>query len=220
MSGIIDSIVTGMQQAIGNDYLVVFLIAILPMIEVRGAIPIALKMGLSPAAAYFLSCASALVVVPLLIFFLKPILNGLKKTKLFNSIAKSVEKMFADKASKIEVNAKQKALEKQKKLIDLYKFLGILAFVAIPLPLTGVWTASVITVFMNMKIIKGVIPVVIGNLIAGAIVLLMSLVLGDSSWILLLVLTIFVIISIAGIANKLILERKKAKKQVYSDKQD
>jgi uncharacterized membrane protein len=221
MSEIIDKIVFGLQDLIQNDYFVTFIISMIPMIEVRGAIPVALKMGMNPWVAYFFSCVSALLICPILMFFLKPILNALKKTKLFNNIAAAVEDSFKGKAKKIEDKAETKTAEdeKKRKRNDLYKMLGLYLFVAIPLPMTGVWTGSAIAVFLNMSMKKSILPLVLGNFTAGLIIIVASLLLGEKSYLVIVVLLAFVLISIIGLMVTVILKRRKKVHKYYSDKE-
>lgn len=220
MSGIIDKIVFGLQDLIQNDYVVTFIISMIPMIEVRGAIPVALKMGMNPWVAYFFSCVSALVIFPILMFFLKPLLNALKKTKLFKNIAAAIEDSFKDRAKKIESKADTKAVdEKKKKRLDFYKMLGLYIFVAIPLPMTGVWTGSAVAVFLNMSMKKSMLPLVLGNFTAGLIIIVTSLLLGENSYLVIVVLLVFVLISILGLVATILIKRRKKQKVVFTDKE-
>lgn len=220
MSELIDKIVFGLQDLIQNDYIVTFIISMIPMIEVRGAIPVALKMGINPWVAYFFSCVSALVICPILLFFLKPILNALKKTKLFKNIAAAIEDSFRDRAKKIENKADTKAVdEKKKKRLDFYKMLGLYIFVAIPLPMTGVWTGSAVAVFLNMSMKKSMLPLILGNFTAGLIIIVTSLLLGDKSYLVLVVLLAFMFISIIGLVATILIKRRKKQKVVFTDKE-
>ena len=108
----------------------------------------------------------------LVYFLLKPILNLLKKIQFVNKLAVKVERYFSDKAVRT-LNERQ---QKNKKGISerLLKQLGVFIFVAIPLPMTGVWTGTAIAVFLDLKFSEAVIPVVIGNFIAGFLICLLS----------------------------------------------
>ena len=105
----------------------------------------------------------------LLFFLLRPILNLLKKIKWFNKLACKVEDYFKSKAD--ETLEKQAKKGSKFKMSDtLLKQLGVFIFVAIPLPLTGVWTGTAIAVFLNLKFKEVVMPVMIGNLVAGLLI--------------------------------------------------
>jgi uncharacterized membrane protein len=99
---------------------------------------------------------------------LRPILNLLKRIKWFEKIAIKVEKYFSDKA---EETLKERQEKGGKGMTpEMLKRLGVFLFVAIPLPMTGVWTGTAIAVFLNLKFKDAVLPVVIGNLVAGLII--------------------------------------------------
>lgn len=192
-------------QVFHSSYLSVFLISIIPMIEVRGAIPIGVSMGMDIWVSYVFATLSALVIAPILILILKPILKWLKSTKLFKKIAVAVEDMFSARAGKIEnklVDAQGNALtgkemESAKRKNFWKKMLGVFAFVAIPLPLTGVWTGTAVAVFLNLKWYQILPPIVVGNFVAGAIITALTVALGDKVSIILYVLFAFVLISLA-----------------------
>ena len=95
----------------------------------------------------------------------------MKKIKWFNKLAVKVENYFQDKAEETleENNGVQK-----KKNGTFLKQLGVFIFVAIPLPMTGVWTGTAIAVFLNLKFKQAVLPVIIGNLVAGLIISVLS----------------------------------------------
>lgn len=192
-------------QVFHSSYLSVFLISIIPMIEVRGAIPIGVSMGMDIWVSYVFATLSALVIAPILILILKPILKWLKTTKVFKKIAVAVEDMFSARAGKIEkklVDAQGNALtgkemDAAKRKNFWKKMLGVFAFVAIPLPLTGVWTGTAVAVFLNLKWYQILPPIVIGNFVAGAIITALTVALGDKVSIILYVLFAFVLISLA-----------------------
>ncbi len=83
MEKLIENLITSLQSAFGSPYLTVFIVSILPMVEVRGAIPIAIELGMSPFIAYFFSSVSAIIVCPVLLLLLKPLLDLLKKDQAF-----------------------------------------------------------------------------------------------------------------------------------------
>ena len=106
-------------------------------------------------------------------FLLRPILNLLKRIQFFNKFANKVEGYFADKAK--ETLDKQADGKSKKKISEkLLKQLGVFIFVAIPLPMTGVWTGTAIAVFLNLKFKDAVLPVVIGNIVAGLIISILA----------------------------------------------
>lgn len=230
MDAVIQNIVNGLQNSLHNDYLVVLIISILPLIEVRGAIPIALELGIKPFFAFLFSSLSALIMCPILIFCFKPILNALKKTKIFKKLAKAIEENFQEKADKIEKNAEKKSsnsnkILKTKKLL-VYEMIGLFLFVAIPLPATGLWTGTIVALLINMDIKHSIIPIILGNFCAAGIITIMSVLLGDKSYWILFILFIFILITIIMLIISMSLKAKKKKafetnskaSDIYSDK--
>lgn len=211
-----ESIAQFFYDVFKSEYLSVFLISIIPMIEVRGAIPIGVSMGMNIWVSYVFSVLSALVICPILIFFLRPILNALKKTRFFKKIALAFEDMFGDKAKKIndktlDIDENSEEARKKRLKNTLYKMLGVFMFVAIPLPMTGVWTGTAVAVFVGLKWYQSLATIVVGNFFAGAIITLLTLWLGDNSFIILWVLLAFVLISLAGLLIGLYRKNKKNK---------
>lgn len=218
MDAIVAQMVLRLREAFGNDYLLVFVISMLPTIEVRGAIPIAVSLGMPKGIAYLFASLSAAVVTPILYFLFRPLINYLKRTKWFARLAQAVEETFVGKAGKIQKNANQKSQSKGGKRIEFYKAIGLWLFVAIPLPLTGVWTGSIVAAFLDIDYRLGLSAVVLGNFTAAAIVLLLTYVLGEYSYIIIIVLAVFVVISISALLIAIFMKKKKASRSVYTDK--
>ncbi len=206
-----------------SEYLTVFFISIIPMIEVRGAIPIGVSLGMNIWVSYVFAVLSALVICPILIFFLKPVLNWLKNTKVFKKIGTTFIELFTEKAEKIEskdspeneVESKEIARKKRIK-----KLLGVFLFVAIPLPMTGVWTGTAVGVFLNQKWYDTLISVVAGNFVAGAIItglsaLLDGVMIGSFNALdlILYVLFAFVIITLISLFIGIYIKKKNKEKK-------
>lgn len=157
------------KNLIGNDSLATLLMSLIPFIELKGGIVFALGAGIKLIKAFFLSYfGSTLVFIPVF-FLLVPILNLLKKIKWFNGLAVSVENYFKNKAC--ETLGKRKNKEEKRSLSEnSLKALGVFIFVAIPLPMTGVWTGTAVAVFLGLKFKDAILPVTLGNFIAGCII--------------------------------------------------
>ncbi len=100
----------------------VMLTAALPIIELRGAIPVGMSLGMSPAHATIISFIGNMIPVPFILFTIRPIFNYLKKTKLFKKLVHKLTDKSLNKSGNIQK----------------YGAWGLLVFVAIPLPGTGV----------------------------------------------------------------------------------
>jgi uncharacterized membrane protein len=205
----ISQMVASLREVFSNDALFVFVISALPMIEVRGAIPVAVSSGIPMGTAYILSSASAFLVAPMLMGIFRPLLNALKKTKTFKRLAGVLEQTFSAKADKIEKKAEEKASSHKRNIF--YKSLGLFLFVAIPLPMTGIWTGSVVAAFLDLNYWYSILSLIAGNFVAAGIILLFTYVLGGYSYIILIVLAVFILISIAGVAVTLHQKNKSVK---------
>lgn len=197
-----------------DPFWVTVLISIVPTIEVRGAITVAIGLGMSPALAWFVSCLSALIVCPVLLIFLKPILKCLKKIKILKTLADGIEDIFESKAKKID---EESGCGIKESSIIWRKTLGVFLFVAIPLPLTGVWTGSAVAVFLDLKYRYSVPAIVIGNFVAGGLIMLLNIVLGKHSGLILIILMVFVIISFVSVCTAIIMKYKKKLKKKEKD---
>lgn len=144
------------------NYWAVFGTAILPILELKVAIPMGVAMGMPFWTAFLLAYAGSCLPSPFIIFFIEKIIVALSrsKVKFFNSVSNWI----------------LKKVDKHKGKIEKYGYLGVFIFVAIPLPGTGVWTGSLIAAMIGLKPKKSIPLVFLGNLVAGlAMVLLTNL---------------------------------------------
>jgi len=213
--GIMNEIINNITKVILNmfpsKYLSVFFVSFVPLIEARGAVPIALSMGLNPFEAIFFSSIGALFVCPLLLIVLEPLFNYLKSTRAFRVITMKIERIFKNKADGIEKKSSKtnSTYEYKKDEINVKRKLWLLyLFVAVPLPLTGVWSGSTIAVFLSLPRRKSLVALILGNFTASTLLCLLSLVLGKNSYIILLILLLFIVISIFTIIFKLFFDKK------------
>ena len=140
-------------------YLEIMLLAMLPLTEFRGALPIGIAMDLNPIGVYIASViGSTIVSIPLILTF-RHILNFFRNIDIFLPLVKKVD-------SKIESGMRR---------LKSISILGIILFVGIPLPTTGTWTASAIASILKMRIKTSLLGVLIGNMMSGIIVSLISL---------------------------------------------
>ncbi len=140
------------------NYLIVFLVSMLPIVELRGAIPIGAAMGLDIVPVVLISVIGNILPVPFLILF------GGKVLRYFASFEK-----FGKPFRKILEMGESK-VQKMKKTL----FIGLLTFVAIPLPGTGAWTGSLIAITLSLDMKRSFPPIALGVLIAGAIMTTLS----------------------------------------------
>lgn len=161
-----DSIINWVNGLVGgNAYISSALVSIIPLIELKGGIMFARGAGLGFLTGFiFPYIGSTLVFLPIF-FLLKPVLKLLKKIKWFNRFAMKVEGYFQNKADDVKNRQGKGKISEA-----LIKQLGVFIFVAIPLPMTGVWTGTAVAVFLGLKFREVILPVICGNLIAGAII--------------------------------------------------
>ncbi|MBR5278834.1 MAG: small multi-drug export protein [Clostridia bacterium] len=141
------------------NYIVTFLISMVPIIELRGAIPYGLANGGDVVAVTLLSVIGNILPVPFLIIFGGKVLNWLAKFPKFGKPFRKILEMGEKKVAKMKSGA-QKAL-----------FWGLFLFVAIPLPGTGAWTGALIAITLGLKLRKSFLPIACGVVSAGAIIL-------------------------------------------------
>lgn len=191
-----------------NAMLATFVLALLPIFELRGAIPFGMSTeiwganALSPISSFLTSFIATSLIVPVVAIIFIPILNAFKKTKLFKNLAIKFENQIKTKSTKIE----------NKNSTKIKKMIGVLLFVAIPLPLTGVYTGTCVAVMLGLNFYETLISCVSGNLIAGLIMLLVSTIFKNNTLIVLYAfLIIFAVLIVSGIIAKLIKKHKSVK---------
>lgn len=139
------------------EWLTVIILSMSPISELRGAIPVGVAMGLDPLAVF-------IVAIILNAFVYLPVTLGLKYTYSFFSVRWDWLRNFIEGIR-----------EKRRGVIEKYGLLGVVIFVAIPLPVTGAWTGTLLVWLFDIDFKKGWIAVLIGVIISGAIVMSLTL---------------------------------------------
>ena len=139
-----------------GEKLCVFFCSMLPIIELRGAIPMAFAFELPWWQAYFLAVVGNLLPVPFILLFINVVLKWMSssKIKFFNKVADFL----------------YRRVEKKRAKIEKYSFWGLCLFIAIPLPVTGAWTGSLVAAVIGMKPWRAFVSALLGVMIAGVIV--------------------------------------------------
>lgn len=145
-----------------KKYLIVFLIAMVPIIELRGAIPYAVAFGLPTVPSVITALLGNMLPVPFIYFFARKILEWGKDKKYIGRFCS----WCLEKGEK----AGQKLLSKAGR----GTFIALMLFVGIPLPGTGAWTGTLAASLLNIGFKKSIIAVICGLLLAGAIMLAAS----------------------------------------------
>ena len=131
------------------------LIAMVPVIELRGAIPAGVAAGLSVPEALAMAIIGNMIPVPVIILFVRKVFDWMR--------------VKSEKLDRLVRRFEAKA-EKQSALIDKYEWWGLVILVAIPLPGTGAWTGALVAAMLNMRLKRALPAVFIGVVIAGIIV--------------------------------------------------
>ena len=145
--------------AYGREILV-FIISLMPILELRGGLIAAALLGLDPIPSYIISIIGNVLPVPFILLLITKILAWMKKSKVkfFNKIA----------------NWLDEKVEKHKGQIEKFGYVGVILFVGIPLPGTGAWTGSLIASVLNMDKKKTFLAVLVGIFMASIIMMLLS----------------------------------------------
>ena len=139
-------------------YLITFFLGMCPIIEIRGAIPVGVSLGLSYFESFILGFLGNIIPIFFIVKFIGPIFEFFRRWKIF--------RVIIDWAS----NKATKKIEESTKLQN-YTALGLFIFVAVPIPTTGAWVGSLIANFLHVPLKKALPPLVAGVLTAGIIVL-------------------------------------------------
>ena len=138
-----------------KDILLTFLVAMVPVVELRGAIPFGVVRGLNLWTAIIASILGNLIPVPFIILFIR---------KLFAWMRAHMPKLDG------LVLRMEKKAEKNRAAVEKYAFWGLVILVAIPLPGTGAWTGALVAAMMEIRLKRAFPAIAIGVAIAGVIV--------------------------------------------------
>lgn len=146
-----------------RKYLIVFLVSMVPLIELRGAIPVSQGFGLPIVQSYILCIVGNMIPVPFIYLFARKFLEWGQDNKIIGGICR----FFLVKG--------KKGGEKLQSKAGRGLFVALFLFVGIPLPGTGAWTGTLAASLLDMKFKETVIAVVLGVLLAGLIMMAVSL---------------------------------------------
>ncbi len=138
-----------------KDILLTFLVAMVPVVELRGAIPFGVVRGLNLWTAIIASILGNLIPVPFIILFIRKIFAWMRA--------------HMPKLDGLVIRMEKKA-EKNRAAVEKYAFWGLVILVAIPLPGTGAWTGALVAAMMEMRLKRAFPAIAIGVAIAGVIV--------------------------------------------------
>lgn len=137
---------------------VVFIISMIPILELRGGLLAASLLKISAAKAIPICIIGNIIPIPFILLFIRQIFKWLKKIDLFRGLIEKLENRAMGKSDKIR----------------RYEFWGLLLFVGIPLPGTGAWTGSLIASLLEIDIKKSSLAILCGIVMATVIMYVVS----------------------------------------------
>lgn len=141
-----------------RNILYVFLCSMVPIIELRGAIPMGAALNIPFYINYIISVVGNMIPVPFILLFIRHVLNWMKKVPKIDKVAHWIE----NKA------------EKNKAKVLKYATFGLYVFVALPLPGTGAWTGALVAAMLDIRMRKALPTILLGVMTAGVIMSLAS----------------------------------------------
>lgn len=156
MEQIVKSVV-GLLSTTSSKELVIFIVSMLPILELRGGILAAGMLNVDMVRAFFICFFGTILPVPFILLFIRQILDWMRNTR------------FVKLVRRIEAKAEEKS-----KSVEKYKTFGLYIFVAVPLPGTGAWTGSLIAALLGMRFRDAILSVFAGTLTADIIMCIVS----------------------------------------------
>ena len=197
-----------------HSLIATMIISMVPIIELRGAIPIGMDKGLwgnnalSLWESFGISVLGCSIVCVILTFAFLPLFKWLKTKKWCKKITDFIENKLIGNSKNINDKIQE---EKNKKRALWIKIAGVFMFVAIPLPLTGVWTGTCLSLFVGLDAKQTIPTVILGNIVAGLIMSLLSYVFADNTFVVFIgFLALVLIFALFAIVKSMINKRKKS----------
>lgn len=148
-------LLTWLQTTNAGEFLLTMLVSMVPVIELRGGLPFGVALGLPPWEALLAGILGNLIPLPFIVVYIRRIFKWMRRhMPRLDGLVDSLERKAHLKGSKV----------------TKYQYLGLMIFVAIPLPGTGGWTGALAAAFLDMPLRKAFPSMAAGVCIAGAIV--------------------------------------------------
>ena len=138
-----------------GEFIYTMLLAMVPVMELRGAIPIGVAMGLPPLVTFIASVIGNMIPVPFILVFIR---------RVFKWMRVHIPRL-GGLVDKLEAKAHVKGRK-----VTKYKYLGLFIFVAIPLPGTGAWTGALAAAFLDMRLKSALPAIFAGVVVAGVLI--------------------------------------------------
>ena len=157
MESIIQSIVNMFQDSVAKE-IIVFIISMIPILELRGSILAAGFLDMEFLSTFIIAVIGNFLPIPFILLFIRQIFKWLKKVPGISKLVIKIEERAMGKSDKIKK----------------YEFWGLVLFVGIPLPGTGAWTGSLIAALLEVDVKKAVLAELLGIAIATIIMSFVS----------------------------------------------
>ena len=152
-------LLTWLETTMGGEFIFTFLVSMIPIVELRGGIPFGVTLGLPVWAAYVAAIIGNILPVPFILVYIRRIFQWMRRR--LPRLNRLVDKL------------ERKAHLKGRR-VTKYKYLGLMLFVAIPLPGTGAWTGALAAAFLDMPLRKAIPSIFAGILIAGIVISILT----------------------------------------------
>lgn len=148
-----------LTQTYFGKLLCTFFLSMVPVVELRGGIPLGLSLGLSPMDSFLCATLGNMLPVPFLILLTRRVFAWLKRSPRLAPFIEKLERRGHEKGD----------------LVRKYSTPGLIILVAIPLPGTGAWTGALVATLLNLRLKTAIPAILLGVLIAGGLVLAASM---------------------------------------------
>ena len=148
-----------MLETLFGKCLTVFAMAMVPVVELRGAIPLGVAQGLPPLLVYLLAVLGNMVPVPFIILLVRRVFDWLRRGSFWGP----------------KIVALERRAHLKGRVVRKYRLPGLIILVAIPLPGTGAWPGALVAALFDIRLRSAVPAILLGVLIAGGIMLAVSL---------------------------------------------
>ena len=188
-----------------NPTIATIFVSMFPVIEVKGAIPFGQSTqiwgtnALSHTWSFICAILGGLITSSILLAVLKVIFYFLNKNDRYKHLTEKIKGKLKNKVKKVESTSKLKT------------YFCLFAFVAIPLPLTGIWSGTLIAALLNLDYLKSLIILNLGNLVAGLIISLLSFISKDIAIYIFYFFALFLILTIVYYVAKIVITNLKAR---------
>ena len=160
MESIMSWVISALSGHVSRE-MIVFIISMVPILELRGGLLAASVLNINITRALWICIIGNIIPVPFILLLITPVFNWMKGTKTFKPLVDKLENRAMSRKDQIEK----------------YEFWGLVLFVGIPLPGTGAWTGSLIAALLGMKFKKAFPAVIVGICMATVIMWFISYVL-------------------------------------------